>query len=187
MRIDHTMLIEKKQLKDIATWMQVEHPAELPEVLEGIFFMDGNGLPDDCLTMYSSEWNADNLTLVLRVFDPVIWTFHSSTAGRMLLHFVKFARFTYLFRFSDATLQHGHITPIVFGWSVPQWLVDFLIDQAPNTPNGDIWYRRNSFFGRPPDSGYTLRRVVDKNGNHTSAFEEMLSKVDSDCLIIAKE
>lgn len=181
------MLIEKKQIKDIATWMQVEHPVELPEVLEGIFFMDGNGLPDDCLTMYSSEWNADNLTLVLRVFDPVIWTFHSSTAGRMLLHFVKFARFTYLFRFSDATLQHGHITPIVFGWSVPQWLVDFLIDQAPNTPNGDIWYRRNSFFGRPPDSGYTLRRVVDKNGNHTSAFEEMLSKVDSDCLIIAKE
>ena len=181
------MLIEKKQVKDIATWMQVEHPTELPEVLEGVFFMDGNGLPDDCLTMYSSEWNADNLTLLLRVFDPVIWTFHSSTAGRMLLHFVKFARFTYLFRFSDATLQHGHITPIVFGWSVPQWLVDFLIDRDPNSPNGDIWYRTNSFFGRPPDSGYTLRRIVDKDGNYTPAFQDMLSKVDSDCLIIASD
>ena len=179
------MLIEKKQIKDIATWMQVEHPAELPGVLEGIFFMDGNVLPDYCITMQSSEWNADNLTLLLRVYDPVIWSFHSSTAGRMLLEFVKFSRITYLFRFSDATLQHGQITPIVFGWYVPQWLVDFLIDRDPNTPSGDIWHRRNSFFGRLPDSAYTLRRVVDKDGNHTSAFQEMLSKVDSDCLIIA--
>ena len=181
------MLIEEKQLKDIANWMKVEHPAELPEVLQGIFFMDGNVLPDDCLTMYSSDWNADQLTLLLRVFDPVIWTFHSSMAGRMLLYLVKFSRFTYLFRFSDATLQHGHITPIVFGWSVPPWLVDFLIDRDPSAPNGDIWYRRNSFFGRLADSGYTLRRIVDKDGNYTSAFPDMLSKVDSDCLIIAKE
>jgi hypothetical protein len=70
---------------------------------------------------------------------------------------------------------------------VPQWLVDFLIDRDPSTPKGDIWYRRNSFFGRHPDSGYTLRRIVDKDGNYTSAFPDMLSKVDSDCLIIAKE
>jgi len=53
------MLIEKKQLKDIANRMKVEHPAELPEVLQGIFFMDGNVLPDDCLTMYCSDWNAE--------------------------------------------------------------------------------------------------------------------------------
>jgi hypothetical protein len=34
---NNTMLIEEKQLKDIANWMKVEHPAELPEVLQGIF------------------------------------------------------------------------------------------------------------------------------------------------------
>ena len=109
-------------------------------------------------------------------------------AGRILLYLVKISRCTYLFRFSDATLQHGHITPIVFGWSVPEWLLDFLIDRDPSTPNGDIWYRRNSFLGRLADSGYTFRRIVDKDGNYTSAlFADMLSKVDSDCLIIAKE
>jgi len=149
--------------------------------------MDGNVLPDDCLTMYSSDWNADQLTLLLRVFDPVIWTFHSSMAEPMLVYLVKFPRLTYLFRFSDPTLQHGHITPIVFGWSVPQWLVDFLMDRDPSDPNGDIWYRRNSFFGRLADSGYTFGRIVDKDSNYTSAFPDMWSKVDSDCLIIAKE
>ena len=100
--------------------------------------MDGNVLPDDCLTLYSSGWNADQLRLLLRVFDPVIWTFHSSMAGRMLVYLVKFSRFTYLCRFSDANLQHRHFTPIVFGWCVPQWLVDFLIDRDPITPNRDI-------------------------------------------------
>jgi hypothetical protein len=94
------MLIELKQLKDIANWMKAEHPAEFPEVLQGIFFMDGNVLPDYCLTMYSSEWNAHQRTLLLRIYDPVIWTFHSSMAGRILLYFVKFSRFSYLFRFS---------------------------------------------------------------------------------------
>ena len=39
---NNTMLLEKKQLKEIANGMKVEHPAELPEVLQDIFFMDGN-------------------------------------------------------------------------------------------------------------------------------------------------
>jgi hypothetical protein len=51
LRTNNTMLIEKKQIKDIANRMKVEHPAELPAVLQGIFFMDGNVLLDDCLTM----------------------------------------------------------------------------------------------------------------------------------------
>ncbi|NJK70398.1 MAG: hypothetical protein HC941_31300 [Microcoleus sp. SU_5_3] len=180
------MTIEKKQNKDIATWMQVEHPTELPEVLKGIFFMDGNVLPDYCITMQSADWNPNNLTLLLRVFDPIIWTFHSSMAGRMLLQLAHFSRFSYLFRFSDETLQHAHITPIVFGLSIPPWLVDFSIDLEQNTPNGDIWYRKNSFFGGPAESAYILRRVVDKNGNQIPAFQDMLSKIDEDCLIITK-
>lgn len=180
------IIIENKQNRDIATWMQVEHPKELPEVLKGIFFMDGNGLPDYCLTMQNADWNAENLTLLLRVFDPIIWSFHSSPAGRMLIYFVNFARVTYLFRFSDETLDRAHITPILFGWHLPRWMVDFLFDRDPNTPNGDIWYRKNSFFGGPADSGYILRRVVDKNRNPTPAFGDMLSKIDDDCSIVVK-
>ena len=35
--MNNTLLIEKKQLENIANWMKIEHPAELPEVLQGIF------------------------------------------------------------------------------------------------------------------------------------------------------
>ena len=181
------MEIQKKQLKDIATWMKPEKLTELPEILQGIFFMDGNILPDDCLTMSGGKWNPDDLTLSLPVAAPKIWTFHSSLAGKMLLYGAKLSRITYLFRFTDQSLRHAHITPIVFGLSIPQWIADFLLDIDENHPNGDIWYRKNIFFGGSPDKGYTLRRIVDKDGNHKPAFEDMLAKVDNDCLIIAKD
>jgi hypothetical protein len=58
-----------------------------------------------------------------------------------------------------------------------------LIDRDPNTPNGDIWYRKNSFFGKLADSGYTLCRIVGKDGNYTSAFPDMLSKIVRDFLL----
>jgi hypothetical protein len=135
--------------------MKVEHPAELPEVLQGIFFMDGNVLPDDCLTVYSSDWNADQLTLLLRVFDPAIWTFNSSMGGRMLVYLVKFSRFTYLFRFSDATLQHGHITPIVFEWSVPQH----------SSQVKDVWQMSRGFEKRLEKKLVRTSPLFRKGGN----------------------
>lgn len=181
------MLIKKEQLKDIATWMTPEESTELPEVLQGVFFMDGNALPDHCLTLYGSKWEGDTLTLLLHVFAPMKWAFHASTAGRLLLYFVRFARLTYKIRFETATLQRAHITPILFGWHVPQWIVDFLMDLDEDNPNGDIWHRKNSVFGGSPDQGYTLRRIVDKNGQYTPAFQDMLAKVDNDCLVITKD
>ena len=39
--MNNTLLIKKKQLKDIANSMKVEHPAELPKVLQGIFLWAG--------------------------------------------------------------------------------------------------------------------------------------------------
>ena len=62
------MVIKQQQLSNIATWMTGEESKDLPEVLQGLFFMDGNPLPDDCITMYNSQWDAKNLTLLLQVF-----------------------------------------------------------------------------------------------------------------------
>ncbi len=51
--------IEKKQLDNIATWMIPITETNLPSLLKGVFFMDGNPLPDDCITMYNLEWDKD--------------------------------------------------------------------------------------------------------------------------------
>lgn len=49
------MVIKKQQLNNIAIWVIEEQSNELPEALQGIFFMDGNSFPDDCITMYNSK------------------------------------------------------------------------------------------------------------------------------------
>ncbi|NES84330.1 MAG: hypothetical protein F6K10_24585 [Moorea sp. SIO2B7] len=92
--------IEERRFDNIQTWMSTGQGTDLPEVLQGIYFMDGNPLPDDCLTLDAS-WNPETLTLLVKVFGTVQWTFHPSFAGRLLLQLVKLTRLVYDFRFQD--------------------------------------------------------------------------------------
>ena len=77
-------IIEEQRFDRIQTWMPTGQGTNLPDVLKGIYFMDGNKLPDDCFTM-DARWYWDSLTLFIRVFDPLQWTFHPSNSGRIFL------------------------------------------------------------------------------------------------------
>ena len=45
----------------------------------------------------------------------------------------------------------------------------------------------NLWLGGIPYVGeYVLRRIVDEQGQYTPAFEDMLSKVDNDCLVVVR-
>ncbi|MGQ4647873.1 hypothetical protein [Lyngbya aestuarii] len=180
------MSIEKQQLNNIATWMINEQQTKLPEILQGVFFMDGNPLPDDCLTMYDSRWDADRLILYLAVFAPRKWTFHDSIPGLILLRLVQFSQLIYEFQFEDETLRRAQITPVILGWRVPKQIADFSLCRENNS-NGDSWQRRTSLLGGLIPNNYTLRRIVDKNGQYTPAFPDMLSKVNNKCLAIANQ
>ncbi|WP_341524530.1 hypothetical protein WKK05_17990 [Nostoc sp. UHCC 0302] len=179
--------IEKKQLNNIATWMLPITPTNLPAVLRGVFFMDGNPLPDTCITMYNLEWDTQNQTLFLPVFAPLQWTFHNSISGWILLQLVELFQVTYKIQFEDATLQQAQVIPFLLGVPVPSWIVSFTMSQDKNSNNGDIWQRKNLWFGGLSRAGeYTLRRVVDEYGRYTPAFNDMLTRVPNECLVIAK-
>ena len=52
--------IEERRFDDIQTWMSTGQGTNLPEVLQGIYFMDGNKLAEDCLTLSAcASWNSD--------------------------------------------------------------------------------------------------------------------------------
>jgi hypothetical protein len=56
-----------------------------------------------------------------------------------------------------------------------------------NSKNGDTWKRKNVWFGGIPRIGeYTLRKVVDEEGRYTPAFNDMVSKVQNECLVIVR-
>ncbi|MDJ0733794.1 MAG: hypothetical protein QNJ47_06850 [Nostocaceae cyanobacterium] len=179
--------IEKQQLDNIATWIKPTKETNLPDILKGVFFMDGNPLPDDCMTfMYNSEWDAEKLTLFLPVFAEVQWTFHNSIPGQLLLLAVWLTRLTYKIQFEDETLRIAQIIPLTFGIPTPKWIVDFTMCQDENSHNGDTWKRKNLWFRLIPGIGdYTLQKIVDKDGRYTPAFKDMLSKVENECLVIA--
>lgn len=187
MKFIMTIKIEEKQLDNIATWMKPVKETDLPSILKGVFFMDGNPLPDDCITMYNLEWDAQNNTLFLPVFGQVQWTFHNSILGRLLLIFAWLFQFTYKIKFEDETLQKSQIIPLSFGIQIPKWIINPTMCQVENSDNGDTWERKNLWLGVIPQIGnYTLRRIVDKDGNYTSDFDDMLSKVQNECLVIAR-
>ncbi|MEA5564105.1 hypothetical protein [Anabaena sp. UHCC 0399] len=179
-----TISIEKRQFNNIATWMISTQKTNLPSVLKGVFFMDGNPAPDDCITMYNVEWDEQNNTLLLPVYAPLQWTFHNSIGGWILLRLIQLTRLTYKIQFTDATLQQAQITPIGLGIEIPRWLLNGTMHQNENS-QGDTWERQNIWLGIIPKfADYTLRRIVDEEGCYTPAFEDMLTRVQKECLVI---
>jgi hypothetical protein len=173
--------VEPKELKDIATWMTPSKATDLPPLLKGIFFMDGNPLPDTCLTLNNLEWDSVNNSLKLPVAAPLQWTFHRNFRGLLLLRLAQISRFTYKLQFEDATLQRSQIIPFLLGIPMPTWLVYLTMERDADS-NGDVWHRRNLWFGGVPRIGeYTMRRVVDAAGQTTPAFNAMLKKAPNEC------
>jgi hypothetical protein len=178
--------IEPKELKDIAIWMTSNIPTELPSVLKGVFFMDGNPLPDSCLTLYNLEWDAQTYSLKVPVADPLQWTFHRNFQGLLLLRLAQISRFTYKLQFEDATIQRSQIIPFLLGIPVPTWVVYLTMEREANS-NGDVWHRKNVWFGGVPRIGeYVMRRVVDETGQYTPAFDDMLKKAPNQCWVVAE-
>ncbi|NES99089.1 MAG: hypothetical protein F6K61_00645 [Sphaerospermopsis sp. SIO1G1] len=182
-----SVIIQNQKLDQIATWMKPVKETNLPDVLKGVFFMDGNPLPDDCITMYNLDWNIETNSLVLPVFAPLQWTFHQTISGSILLNLVRIIQFKYKIEFSDAHLKNGQITPFIFGIKVPKYIINATIYRDENS-QGEIWQRKNLWFGGFFRLGeYVLRRIVDENGNYTPAFHQMLNQVNNDCLVIVDD
>ena len=178
--------IEKQKFTNIATWMKSDLLKPIPEVLQGVFFMDGNPLPDDCITLEGGKWSENTLTLTLPIFAPRQWTFHVSVGGLLLLNFVRLAQIVYKINFEDETLVKAQIIPVVLGWHVPTFLANFTMERSPDDTDGKIWIRKSSWLGGIISPGaYILTKIVDKDGNYLDAFQDMLLDVADDCLVIA--
>ncbi|WP_299414795.1 hypothetical protein [Acaryochloris sp. IP29b_bin.148] len=146
---------EERQLKNIDTWMPIGRETNLPDALKGIFYMDGNPLPEDCVT-FNSTWDAENRTLKFKVFGPQQWTFHATVAGRIWLSLVKILGASVEIRFQDDNLRHAIVRPTMYGlFSMPRFLMEWTMTQAQDSVNGETWERRNTiFFWLIPISGY---------------------------------
>ena len=176
-------ILEERRFEDIDTWMSTGQGTNMPEVLQGIFFMDGNPFPEDCVTL-NSTWNAETRTLKFPTFGPLQWTFHASEEGRNLYNRIKSRHGVIKIRFQDNTLRRAFVIPKFFGIPFPRWLMEWTMIQTPDSVNGETWLRRNTIFFRLISrGGYTLRKIVDHKGQKTPAFNKMLTQVQETCLV----
>lgn len=180
-------IIEEQRFDRISTWMSTGQGTKLPDVLQGIYFMDGNKLPDDCFTM-NARWDSDSLTLFMRVFDPLQWTFNPSNGGRILLKLTQLFQLVYEIRFHDNTFRRADAIPTILGIRLPLWIVAFEMNQTEDSINGSTWNRRNvGLFRSIPLGGYILRKIVDRDGQKLPTFDNMLTKVRETCIVVVED
>ncbi|MCL2925462.1 MAG: hypothetical protein MGF17_12810 [Trichodesmium sp. MAG_R04] len=180
--------IEERRFDDIQTWMSTGQGTNLPEVLQGIYFMDGNKLAEDCLTLSAcTSWNSETLTLSIRPSDPLQWTFEPSNEGRKLIQVLKSSRTLLNIRFQDNTFRKADVIPSFYGIQMPTWIFVLEMNQTEDSVDGMTWNRNNrGFFRLIPLGGYILRKIIDKNGQKTPAFDNMLAKVLETCIVVTQ-
>ncbi len=154
----------------------------IPEVLQGLWWMDGNPLPDKVISFGGSDWDAARRQTRIRVFGEGVWTWHPDLAGRSAYEFARRTRLTYEIQFND-DLTFGTITPIFFlggrELRAPQSLVKFTVRFISD----GLWLRESSFFGRLSHA-YALRRIVGEDGQRVEpAYQQYLEAAPQTSLV----
>ncbi len=134
----------------------------LPERLQGIFWMDGNPLPDELISFANSNWNEEEKTLAIKVYSNDVWSWHNNPAGRSLYELALFGELTYEFKFND-DLTLMNITPVLTVGGHRLSPPEFLLKFGSRYVDDKLWLRDSAFFGQPVGT-YNLRRVIDQNG-----------------------
>ncbi len=156
-----------------------------PKNLQGLWWLDGNPLPDEVMSLASARWSkiekngrVVGYEAVIPVYDQGIWAWHDSLPGRFLYSLVLASRLTYIARF-NADFSFGQITPkfiplqFLPGVEIPaSLLVDFTM-----TLVDDGEYQRDSILFGARHS-YRFRRIVDGEGNRLPAYDEFVEKAE---------
>ena len=177
--------LESVPHEDIDSYMTIgSDETNTPKNLQGLWWMDGNPLPDEVVSFASAQIEAieEDGEIVgweayIPVYDEGIWTWHDSLAGRALYRAVEKNNLVYRGIF-NADWTFGQVTPNVRLFSVlpnlniPQSrLLDFSMTQVTENE----WRRDSVLFGG--ESSYRFRQIVDGEGNRLPAYDEYVQSI----------
>lgn len=149
-------------------------PAEFAKDFSGLFYMYGNPLDDEVLSLAGTV-REDDGSYSTRVYDDGHWTWNSNTGGRLLYQFCRDNALTYYIKKLNETAYQitpvFYVAPILQGrrLEIPKQIAEFLIVK---TSNPNVWSRPSSFFGKDVGA-YQFTRIVDGNGNKTPEYESV--------------
>ncbi|WP_437321563.1 hypothetical protein [Sorangium sp. So ce385] len=156
----------------------------IPEALQGLFWMDGNPLPDEVVSLGGSVWDAETSTTRIHVYGERVWSWHADLRGRGLYALVRAARLVYELRL-DAERTFGEIVPFVSlagrRVRVPEQLARLTMRRVSD----GHWLRESWFFG-VFHHVYDLRRIVCGDGSRTDAFAAYASSAPARSALAAR-
>lgn len=171
---------------EIDTYMTIASDAtHTPKNLQGLWWMDGNPIPDEVISFATAEWRdivrfgrVIGHEAKIPLFGEGIWSWHDSQAGRKAFHDAIEQQMYYYVRFNN-DYTYGVVTPQLKpsecgpAVKIPStFFLKFTMTQVSD----DEFLRVSTVFGNK--STYRLRRLVDANGQRTAAWDEFLEKVE---------
>ena len=150
-----------------------------PENLRGLFWMDGNPLPDEVVSFAGAHFSPIlkkgdivGYEAWIPVYDEGIWSWHDTLSGRLLYAAVRRVNLRYHLIF-NIDFTRGKVIPVVRplphtpGLEIPQSML-LAFDMV--MVNRDEWRRDSRIAGLP--HCYRFRRIVDGDGNRLANFED---------------
>lgn len=144
--------------------------SEGPEVMRGLWWMDGNPLPDEVISFHSARWDPSTRCIHVAVGENT-WTWHRNAFGRALFRGVRAADLHYELRF-DESLSFVEITPRLRGG---MRISSRLITLTARRVGEGLWLRHSGLAGRVMHT-YALRRIVRADGTREPAFQDYISR-----------
>ena len=157
--------------KDAKEWMysaDKKNTNDIPDRLQGIFYMDGNPANEDLLTFENGDWDKNNNILTLKNINNYNWSYENNKQGLKALKSAKCFGFNYKIYF-DESLSNGGIDAYVYCCPIPKWLINLTFEEIENDNNN--WKRRTitcGYYHSCPwyhNKVYIMRKIYDKDRN----------------------
>ncbi|KAJ3160290.1 GTP-binding protein Rho1 [Irineochytrium annulatum] len=149
--------------------------SRVPEFMHGIFYMEGNPLSDEVLSLAGGVYNEAEKAYYLRVYDAGIWSWDDSLSGHLLYDSVRTFGLTYKLTFDEHMV--GFVEPIFYA---PTWMGDERIPIASSFANFTIiptadpnFFVRESSFLQKDVAKYQFVKIVHGNGTRTEKYESV--------------
>ncbi len=154
-----------------------------PEELGGLWWMDGNPLPDEVVSFAGANFEAifnesgelEGHVGIVPVYDEGVWSYHDTEIGRFLVDLARLVRLHYVVEF-NASFTEAQITPSFSPTPrrfelPPSRLLDFRMSRISENE----YLRDSEMFGTPME--YRFRRIVTADGERLPAFQEYLDAI----------
>mmetsp|Transcript_123824 Transcript_123824/g.309510 ORF Transcript_123824/g.309510 Transcript_123824/m.309510 type:complete len:297 (-) Transcript_123824:65-955(-) len=168
----------------------VSTTSRVPEVMSGVFWMDGNKVPEElaCLA-YEAVGEQGSSFLVNKVNSTVSWTYLNSSIGKFIAWFQEKDDATgmQVFTFDSPECLNGRIwSCTTFNYEDINWLTsigNFSMERLPgpgvNYKRGCYWF--DKVFGKRLEYGsYTLRKIMSTDGTPVQpAYDDFVKYMET--------